>query len=355
MNIILFTNSIDYGGASTYYTRMNKSFIENGVKSKLIFFKNEKENLDNYNYNLFEKLKIIRKQCQKENADFIITNYGLETIMAKIATIFLKKIKVISVVHIRSIMWIPNYKNIIKKYIFKLMIKFSFLICDKCIAVSDGLRKEIIKERWINERKIVTLYNPVIQDSFNHRIKNIEGKKEIHLGIIGWIWDIKNQEEAINAVYRLNDRKYKLHIIGGVKDENYYLKLKEIVKKFDLEKQVFFEGVKTDIFKELENIDILILSSKTEALPTVIVEAMATGTPIIATNCKFGPEELLKDGVGLIYQQNNQDQLIEYIVKLSNDKNLYSKLSNKSLKRSNEFTYKNVFNEYYNFLKVKEV
>lgn len=352
MNIILFTNSIDYGGASTYYTRINKAFIKNGVKSKLIFFKNEKENLDNYNYSYFEKIRIIRKQCKKENADFIITNYGLETIIAKIATIFLKrKIKIISVVHIRSIMWIPNYKNIIKKYIFKLMIKFSFLICNKCIAVSDGLRKEIIKERWINEKKIVTLYNPIIEDSFNHGVKSIKGKQEINLGIIGWIWGIKNQEEIINALYKLNNKRYKLHIIGGIKDEDYYFKLKDMVKNLGLEEQVFFEGIKDNIFKELENIDILILSSKTEALPTVIIEAMASGTPVIAANCKFGPEELLRNGVGLIYECGNVNQLTKNIKRIINNKEIYEEFSLKSIEKSNEFKYNKIIQKYINRLR----
>lgn len=352
MNIILFTNLIDYGGVSTYFLRMNDAFIKNKIKSKLLYFDSEKKGLNNYNHNLIKKVEFIKKSCLEDDVDFIITNYGLETIMAKMATIFLKKkVKVVSIVHIRSVMWIPDYKNIIKKHIFKLMIKFSFLVCDKCIAVSDGLREEIIKDKWIENKKIITLYNPIIEDNFNHKVKSIEKKKEIHLGIVGWIWNIKNQEEVINALYKLNDRRYILHIIGGIKDENYYLKLKDMVKSLGLEEQVFFEGIKTDIFKELEDIDILILSSKTEALPTVIIEAMAVGIPVIATDCKFGPRELLGNGTGLIYEQNNYEELVEYIIDLANDKELYEKLSSESLKKAEQFKYKEIVNKYMQLLK----
>lgn len=352
MNIILFTILIDYGGVSTYFLRMNDVFIKNRVKSKLVYFKDERKELNNCNYNLIEKIKIIKTECLENNADFIITNYGIETIMAKVATVFLKKkTKIISIVHMRSVMWMPNYKNMIKKYIFKLMIKISFLICDKCIAVSEGLREEIIKEKWIKDSKIVTLYNPVIEDSFNHKVRSIKGKKEIHLGIIGWIWDIKNQEEVINALYKLNDKKYKLHIIGGIKDKDYYLKLKHMVKNLGLEEQVFFEGIKADIFKELNNIDILLLSSKTEALPTVIIEAMSCGVPVIATNCKFGPSEIIEHGkFGFIYEENNIDELIKYIRILDN-KEEYKRISLNSLKRANDFSCKKSIAQYINLMK----
>lgn len=352
MNIILFTSLIDYGGASTYFLRMNDAFIKNGVKSKLLYFQNEREDLSSYNYNLIGKIKIIRKMCLENNTNFIITNYGFETIIAKVATIFLKKkVKVISVVHIRSVMWIPNYRSKIKKYIFRKILKFSFLICDKCIAVSEGLREEIIKEKWIKDNKIVTLYNPVIEDKFNNRIKNMEDEKEVHLGIIGWIWGIKNQEEVINALYKLSDKKYKLHIIGGIKDEAYYLKLKGMVKNLGLEEQVFFQGIKADIFKELDNIDILLLSSKTEALPTVIIEAMSCGVPVIATNCKFGPSEIIEHGKsGFIYEQNDIDKLIKYIKVLDN-KEEYKRISLNSLKRANDFSCKKSIPQYISLMK----
>lgn len=232
-----------------------------------------------------------------------------------------------------------------KKIIFKFLIKLSFKICNKCVAVSNDLKEELIKEKWVNKNKIVTIYNPVIQDEFNGKIRTIEKGQEINLAIVGWIWDIKNQEEAIKAIHQLNDNRYKLHIIGGIKDKKYYDNLVKLIKDLNLEGQVIFEGIKKDIFKELEKIDILLLTSKTEALPTVIIEALACGIPVIASNCEVGPREILDCGkFGFICDDNRM--IPKYIDKLVEDKDRYKELSYISMYRAKEFTYSRAVNKY---------
>ncbi|EOU1921355.1 glycosyltransferase [Clostridium perfringens] len=341
MNIVLYTNSLDYGGASTFFLRLNSAFLHNNVNSNIISFNNERgSNSTNLlKCSLRERIVYLRNKLKEKETDIIITNYGLETLMAKLVTIGLnKKVKIISVVHVRSFMWIPESMSFIKKYIFKLLIKLSFKICDKCVAVSNDLQKEILEEGWINEEKIVTIYNPVIEDDFEMLPKAIKYKEEIHLAIIGWIWDIKNQEEAIKAMYELGDKRYKLHIIGGIKDQAYYEKLINMINEFKLDDQVFFEGIKTDIFKELEKIDILLLTSKTEALPTVIIEALACGVPVISRDCKVGPREILVNGeYGFLY--DSLEELTQKIKELSMNNEKYKQLSFKSIKRAADFRF----------------
>lgn len=350
MNIILFTNSLDFGGASTFFIRLEDAFKDSNIKSSIVAFNNER---DNNQDNLLQKslkyrIKYLRDKCKKNNTDTIITNYGLETIVAKLSTVGLsRKVKIISVVHVRSFMWIPDSMNFLKKLIFKFLIKLSFGICDKCVAVSNDLKEELIKEKWVNKNKIVTIYNPVIQDNFNRNVRTIKSGQSINLGIIGWVWDIKNQEDAIRALYELGDSRYKLHIIGGIKDENYYSKLIQLIKELNLQNQVVFEGVKRDIFKELEKIDILLLTSKTEALPTVIIEALACGVPVVASDCKVGPREILDNGYyGDLYISKDIKGLVNSIVNMSTDLNLYKQISAKSLIRAKDFTYKKAMLSY---------
>ncbi|MGL5574649.1 MAG: glycosyltransferase [Sarcina sp.] len=347
MNITLFTNTFDFGGASQYFYRINKAFNEEKIKSEFIYFKNErvKEEKSFLEESFFKRVKYLAKKLEDNNSDILITNYGFETLLAKLASVFVKKkVKVISIVHIRSIMWVPDYKNKMKKYIFKSLLKLSFRLCDKCIAVSEGLRNEIIEEGWINPKKIITIYNPIIENDFKFTTKELKEKESIDLAIVGWIWDIKNQIEAIEALNNLNDNKYKLHIIGGIKDKRYKEKIDEKIKEYKLEDQVIFEGVKNNIFEELKNIDILLLSSKTEALPTVIIEAMATGTPVIARNCKFGPKEILKDDSGFVY--DTLEELVKYIEVVGDDSKVYKEKSIKGVNRAKIFKYNKSVCEY---------
>lgn len=350
MNIILFTNSLDFGGASTFFIRLQEAFNKSNIKSNIVSFNNERENIKEnlLQKSIFYRILYLRNKCKNNCTNVIITNYGLETLVAKIATIRLKRrVKIISVVHVRSFMWIPISMKFIKRVVFKFLIKLSFIVCDKCVAVSNDLRSELIEEKWIKEDKIVTIYNPVIKDSFDKKIRSIKSGQEIHLGIIGWIWDIKNQEEAIKAIYKLNDKRYKLHIIGGIKDKNYYNTLIKLIKNLNLEDQVTFEGIKNNIFKTLEELDILLLTSKTEALPTVIIEALACGIPVISSNCKVGPREILGDGYyGVLYCVNDINELANCISNISNNLNLYKEVSEKALIRSKDFTYEKAMFKY---------
>ena len=348
MNILLVFNKLDYGGVSNYSLKINKAFNERNIFSKALYFKNERDGIasENKEIGFFEKVKEIRKNIKELNSDIIITNHGLETLLVKVSTLFLtRKVKVVSVIHIRSIMWMPSYNNKIKSLIFKILLRISFLACDKCIAVSDGLRKEVIEEGWINSNKIITIYNPLLEDNFDFKEKEICLDKEfIEIGMIGWISDIKNQIEAVEAISKLNDKKYRLHIIGGIGDQEYYLKLKQRVSDLHVESQIIFEGIKKDVFKEFETLDILILCSRTEALPTVIIEAMASGTPVIATDCKFGPRELL--GGKYIYKQNDVDGLVKLIKIVASDTGIYNDLSKIGIIRAQGFKFSEIIKLY---------
>ena len=350
MSIILFTNLLDFGGASTFFIRMNEAFNDENIKSDIVSFNNER---DKTQYNLmeesiFKRIKYLRNKCEEKECKSIITNYGLETLVAKLATIGLrKKVKIISVVHIRSIMFIPESMSKIKKSIFKSLIKLSFKVCNKCVAVSNDLKNELIKEKWVKEDKVVTIYNPVIKDDIEFKPRMIKEDQEIHIGLIGWIWDIKNQEEAIKAIYELKNKKVKLHLIGGIKDLDYYKKLELLVKNLELEKQVIFEGLKEDIFEEFKILDILILTSKSEALPTVIIESLASGVPVVSRNCDVGPKEILKNGeYGYLYEKQDILNLVKNIQMIISNEKLYNNLSKKGLERAKHFTYKKAILNY---------
>lgn len=354
MSIILFTNSLDFGGASTFFIRMNDAFNNEDIKSYIVSFNNERDGKQEniLNLNIFKRIKLLNKKIKEYNCTTIITNYGLETLVAKLATVFLhKEVKIISVVHIRSIMFIPEDMNNVKQLIFKLLIKLSFKLCDKCVAVSNDLRDELIKEKWVKERNIVTICNPIIDDNFNFQCKKLELNQSINIGIIGWIWDIKNQEDGVRALKILNNKKFKLHIIGGIKDSKYYDELKKIIIDLNLSDSIIFHGLKENVFEELKKIDILILTSKTEALPTVIVEALACGVPVIARNCKVGPKEILKNSeYGYLYEEFDISNLAKSIKEITDNPELYNKLSYKGIIRAKDFTYRKAVLNYKNLI-----
>ena len=73
-------------------------------------------------------------------------------------------------------------------------------------------------------------------------------------------------------------------------------KLLALAKELRLEECVDFPGFQENPYAFLAKADLFVLSSRNEALPTVLIEAMACGCPVVSTDCPFGPREILEDG-----------------------------------------------------------
>ena len=127
------------------------------------------------------------------------------------------------------------------------------------------------------------------------------------LGVLGQITPWKGQSTAIEALALLKERvpAAKLLLVGSVKfagaatryDNAAYLRsLHELAGKLGLEEDVRFMGERSDVPEVLRALDLLLAPSWEEPFGRAVVEAMAMGTPVIATSVG-GPAELIEDGV----------------------------------------------------------
>ena len=99
-----------------------------------------------------------------------------------------------------------------------------------------------------------------------------------------------------------------LLIIGEGEEFN---SLKEIIKKYDLEKNIFLIGFKDNVFKYLNSCEALILSSLWEDPGFVLLEAMYCNTIVFSSDCQSGPKEILNQSRGLLFQNNSKEDFIE--------------------------------------------
>jgi glycosyltransferase EpsD len=105
--------------------------------------------------------------------------------------------------------------------------------------------------------------------------------------------DNKHQDLLINAVHLLKDKipTLKLLLAGDGELEKAY---KEMVKKLEMEDMIIFMGYRKDMAKIFAISDVAVSASKREGLPVNIMEAMATGLPLVVTNCR-GNRDLVAD------------------------------------------------------------
>jgi glycosyltransferase involved in cell wall biosynthesis len=208
-----------------------------------------------------------------------------------------KIFKVKSVYHIRfgRIMEICN-QNTIEWRLMMLAIKKT----DVVIALDDSTETTIRLN--FPKKKVKKLANGI--DFREIKISENEKKKK-NILYLGWIIKEKGIEELCAAVEKYDLHEWLCYIVGPG-DENFIEKLKT---KYVSENIVFKNEIQhNEALMVMAECDIFVLPSYTEAFPNVIVEAMALGRPIIATNVGAVPE-MLSDGCGIVVPPKDIDAL----------------------------------------------
>jgi L-malate glycosyltransferase len=153
---------------------------------------------------------------------------------------------------------------------------------------------------------------------------------------------LKNQEILVDAAAILLKEKYldfHLLLIGDETDsitgKDYRQTLMNKINDYSINNYVSFFGFTNEIENFFEVMDVFVLPTDKESFGYVLIEAMANGKPVIASN-QGGPKEIINDGEnGFLFEAKNKIDLTNKIEKLILDKNLREKMS----KRSKEIAY----------------
>ena len=104
----------------------------------------------------------------------------------------------------------------------------------------------------------------------------------------------KDFVSLIRAFARLSETRFcRLIILGAGRQD---AKLKALAAELDVEDMGRFPGFTDNPYAYMSRADLFVLSSRWEGSPNVLTEAMALGTPVVATDCPSGPREILADG-----------------------------------------------------------
>lgn len=117
------------------------------------------------------------------------------------------------------------------------------------------------------------------------------------IGMAGWIWPWKGQDVFLRAAAQLADRwpTATFVLVGGTGDETFRRQLDGLVTAVGLSRRVVFAGDRRDVYDWFDAMDVAVHASWGEAFGLVLVEAMALGTPVVATSAG-GPSGIIEDG-----------------------------------------------------------
>ncbi len=210
------------------------------------------------------------------------------------------------------------------------------------VACSDGLKERAM--RFLPSVSIDVIGNGVELDRF-FPAEAAEKSEVLRLLTVGRLSVTKRIEMLIDAVEILYRTACKLHftIVGGGQMER---QLRKIVTERELGEVIEITG-RMDSEKMPEvyrQNDIFISASMQEGMSNAMLEAMATGLPIVTTRCE-GLAELI-DGNGLIVEQDSAEEIAKAVKRLTEDSGLYKKMSTAARKQAEKFDWANVASSY---------
>ena len=210
-------------------------------------------------------------------------------------------------VPIRVVVGVPTTLSMLSKNAQSLggklvpfLARFLYPRADAIVAISQGVKEDLVRFTGIPLEKIEVIYDPVVTpELFEEAEEAVEhpwfafGQPPVVLGV-GRLSPEKDFSTLIRA-FALVRRELpaRLVILGEGKERPH---LKKLVQELHLEDEVDLPGFVLNPFKYMARAGVFVLSSAWEGLGNVLIEAMALGTPCVATDCPSGPREILGGG-----------------------------------------------------------
>lgn len=229
---------------------------------------------------------------------------------------------------------------------------------DRIICCSKEI-EAIVQEKY-GYLQTATLYNPYdaegITELSKEKVTDLPWKMEdedrprILIGV-GRDDPIKGFWHLIKAFYLVQKEIPQMRLI--IMGDGSFEQAKRLVSELQLEQKVYFPGVRKNPYKYLAASEMFLLSSYTEGFPNVLVEAMILGRPLISTDCRTGPAEILDHGkYGILVPDMGDTEdysgdtiseketcFAEKIVEVLKDSERQKELSELERKRAGEFDY----------------
>jgi len=265
----------------------------------------------------------------------------------------LSRIPVKNIVSVRnnSSELFKNEDNFISN-LMPYFIKLTYPMADEIVAISEGVADDIKKVSGVSEEKISIIHNPVVTRELKEKSKESVDHGFFELGVpvilsVGRLDKQKDYKTLVRSFKQVRKKVDSRLLILG--EGNQRAEIQELINELNIKKDVDLPGFVENPYKYMRKSSVFVLSSRWEGFGNVIVEAMATGTPVVSTNCPSGPSEILKNGrYGELVPVGNSKKLADAILRTLKNPNISEK---ELIKRANEFNIENCISGYKKLLK----
>lgn len=331
--LAIFAPNLNGGGAERAALNLARSFTKHGTRVDFVLIAREGAYVDQVPDNIrifdFGGRKLLRsphylwRYLEQEKPDVLISILNEPSIFVVWLQAFAKLFSPQAV--IASLPIIINVQNNVsteakfaqnfKTKVMPLLAKWFFPWAAAIVPVSEGVGEDLVN-LGISPDKIQVIHNPIVTPALLDQAQ----------APVEHPWFAPGQPPVIVAVGRLEvqkdyptlfeafaiarkTRKMRLMVLGeGVLRPQ----LEQQLEAMGLSEDVRLEGFVANPFAYVARSDLFVLSSIFEGLPTVLIESMAVGTPVVATDCPSGPREILQGGhYGPLVQMSDPQELAD--------------------------------------------
>ncbi|MDA1502288.1 glycosyltransferase [Bacillus cereus group sp. TH43LC] len=227
-----------------------------------------------------------------------------------------------------------------EKKIFRFIEKIIYRRFKKVFCISNGTKKALNAwQKNLNESTdIKVIYNGIEEGLISNTSSNElnEVKPIKNLVCVASLTKQKNHKLLIEAMQYTNGMN--LYLVG---DGPMRREIEELIRKYNLDEKIHLLGIQSDIKGILSSADVFVLSSIWEGFGLVLIEAMAVGIPVIASDIDGINEIVINKKNGLLFNNQSATDLVISLNLLNEDNILRKSIISEGYKTANKFTVRN--------------
>ena len=243
------------------------------------------------------------------------------------------------------------------RFVSTKLVSFAYKRAD-LVLVNSFASKFDLQHHFQVRKQIQVIYNPVDVDMIRQlsdmNCPFVFEKGIFHFIAVGGFRREKNLPILLDAFFLIRHRPVKLILVGsGVLEAS----LKQKVQDLGMGGQVHFTGFDNNPYKYIRRSDCLVLTSYVEGFPNVLLEALALEKPVISSDCKSGPRELLAPQsdlhasvesryelaeFGILTPVNDVTILAEAMRRIMDDQDLREAYTSKAISRARQFAIRDI-------------
>lgn len=214
---------------------------------------------------------------------------------------------------------------------------------DRVFAVGRDVRRLLIDNEGFPADRIEVVYNGIEASRF----EGVRGDREVvrrEIGVgpadfviahVARLSPIKDHDTAIRSVAQVARSRpdVRLWIVGDGVQEG---PIRELIRELGLESHVQMLGSRSDVPRLLGAVDLALLTSLSEGIPLALIEAMATGLPVVATRVGGMPEVVMEGVTGLLAPVGASDELAKAILDLAENPELRERMGTQARIRARD-------------------